>query len=339
MTLDAYEKLCPLKRFINNFDDKGSMIRYKDVDLLSKINNSDNEKLKTVGLKLLKNYYSLDVCRAFKDQCCTYLNYSIDKEKDLYLKSKSDNENSQWHLIEELWKSLQLHDDGIYCSRKSENETIDKIEKRMNLIVYCKIRDYFKSQCDVTKQSTYQHYCKNLPIYIDKHYENFKTDNKCLNIENKRDDYTSYISKDCNLYDIEEAFPQYDSSSGNLLENPNPRESICKYVNNAITQDSSEGTVEEVPEALLEESISSQAPLESLPYASLTIVGFFSLFLFIYRYTTLGSSLRSLITRKNKSRTFIDAEIEQDLLDNTLEYKNHNSENDDYTLSYQSLQN
>ncbi|SBS91246.1 PIR Superfamily Protein [Plasmodium ovale curtisi] len=339
MTLDAYEKLCPLKSFINNFYDEESMKRYNGDDLLSEISNSDNLKLKTVGLILLKNYYSLYAWWEFKDQCCTYLNYSIDKEKDLYLKSKSDNANSQWQLIEELWKSLQLHDDDIYCSRKSENETIDKIEKRINLMVYCKIRDYFKSKCNVTKQSTYQHYCKNLPIYIDKHYENFKTDNKCLNIENKRDDYASYISENCNLYDMHKTFPQYDSSSGNLLESPNPRESICKYVNNAVAQDFSEGTLAEVPEESSEESISSQAPLESLPYAGLTIVGFFSLFLFIYRYTTLGSSLRSLITRKNKSRTFIDAQIEQDLLDNTLEYKNHISENDDYTLSYQSLQN
>ncbi|SBT58070.1 PIR Superfamily Protein [Plasmodium ovale wallikeri] len=338
MTLDAYEKLCPLKSFINNFDDKERMTRYNDDDLLSGIRNS--EKLKTVGLILIKNYYSLDMCREFKDQCCTYLNYRIDKEKDLYLKSKSDNASSQWHLIEELWKSLQLfRKGGTYCSRENGNESIDKMEKRMNLMVYCKIRDYFKRQCGVTKQSAYQYYCTNLPKYVDKYYEIFKTDNKCLNTENKEKDYSSYFSEDCNLYDIEKTFPQYDSSSGSLLEGPNTRESICKYVNNAVIQVSSEETVAEGPEASSEESTSPQAPLESLPYVGLTIVGFFSLFLFLYRYTTLGSSLRSLITGKNNTEQFIDEQIEQDLLDNTLEYKNHNSENDDYTFSYQALNN
>ncbi|SBT55132.1 PIR Superfamily Protein [Plasmodium ovale wallikeri] len=338
MTLDTYENFCPLKSFINNFDNKESMVRHNNDVLLNEVRNS--EKLKTVGLILIKNYYSLDRCREFKDKCCTYLNYRIDKEKDLYLKSKSDDANSQWQLIEELWKSLQLVRKGdSYCSRINENESIDKMEKRMNLMVYCKIRDYFKNRCDITKQSSIQQYCKNLPIYINKHYNNFKTDNKCLNIENREKDYSSYFSEDCNLYDIEKTFPQYDSSSGSLLEGPNPRESICKYVNNAVIQVPSEETVAEGPEASSEESTSPQAPLESLPYVSLTLVGFFSLFLFLYRYTTLGSSLRSLITGKNKPRPFIDEQVEQDLLENTLEYKNHNSENDDYTFSYQALQN
>ncbi|SBS92187.1 PIR Superfamily Protein [Plasmodium ovale curtisi] len=339
MTLEKYEKLCPLRRFIDNIDDKQKMTQYNDSVLLQEIKQSENQTLKVVGPMLIKNYDSLYACREFKDECCTYLNYSIDKEKDLYLKSKPDTEDSQWKLIEKLWNTLKLEkDDAIYCQRKSENESIDKIEKRINLMVYCKIRDYFKIMCDKTRGNTYQYYCSNLPKYVDKYYEIFKADNKCLNIENKKKDYSSYFSEDCNLYDMHKTFPQYDSSSGNLLESPNPRESICKYVNNVITQDSSEGTLAEFPEATSEESISSEAPLESLPYAGLTIVGFFSLFLFIYRYTTLGSSLRSPLTRKNKS-TFIDAQIEQDSLDNTLEYKNHISENDDYTLSYQSLQN
>lgn len=258
------------------------MIRHNDDVLLNDVRNS--EKLKTVGLILLKNYYFLHRCREYKDQCCYYLNYWLDEQKELYLKSKYDLENSQWQLIEGLWRTLELREGDItHCQRKHEDEEVDKKKKRMNLIVYCNIRDYFKSKCDVTKQSTNQYYCKNLPIYIDKHYRNFKTDNKCLNIEYERDDYASYISENCNLYDMHKTFPQYDSSSGNLLESPNPRESICKYVNNAVTQDSSEGTLAEVPEESSEESISSQASLESLPYAGLTIVGFFSLFLFIYR--------------------------------------------------------
>ncbi|SBT73434.1 Plasmodium vivax Vir protein, putative [Plasmodium ovale] len=340
MTLDKYEKLCPITRFVNNLDEKTNIIRYKDDVLLQEIKKSGNQTLIILGTMLIKNYNKLIICQNQKEQCCIYLNYWLDKQKDAYLKSNSDVEDLQLQLIEDLWDTFKLkNENNTYCQRNNENETIDKKEKRMNLMVYCKNRDHFKSKCDITRNNLHQHYCTNLPKYIEKHYKNFKANNNCLNIKNKVDDYSSYISKDCNLYDIHETFPQYDSFSGNILVNTNPRDSICKYVDNVAPKDSLEIIDKEVPEASSEELISAQAPWESLPYVGLAFVGLFLSFLYMYRYTTLGSSLRSLIIRKNKARQFIEEHIEQDLLENTLEYKTNNTENDDYTFFYQPLQN
>ncbi|SBT01988.1 PIR Superfamily Protein [Plasmodium ovale curtisi] len=340
MSLEVYENFCPLLKFIKLLDDKNNLEPYEGDVSLQEILKDENETPKAVGPLLIKNYSTLFRWNQIKDQSCIYLNYWLDKKKELYLKSISDVENSHWHLIEGLWNSLQ--DGNAYntkCQRKYENETIYKREKRMNLMVYCNNRDYFKSRCDITRDNANQYYCTNLPKYIDKHYKIFKTDNDCLNIKNKVNDYSSYISEDCNLYDIHETFPQYDSYSGNILVNTNTRDSICKYVDNVVPKDSFERTDEEVLEASSIKSTQASAPWVSLPYVGLTLIGLFFLFLFIYRYTTLGSSLRSLIIRKKKARKFIEEQIEQDLLENTLEYETNNTDNDDYAFSYQPLQN
>ncbi|SBT57071.1 PIR Superfamily Protein [Plasmodium ovale wallikeri] len=340
MSLDVYERLCPLSKFIKLLDDKNDLERYEGDDLLQEILKDENETLKTVGPILLKIYSTLFRWNEIKDQSCIYLNYWLDKKKELYLKSIPDIENSHWQLIEGLWNSLQYGNTyNTKCQRKYAKETIDKREKRINLMVYCKNRDHFKSKCDITRGKGHQYYCTNLPKYIEKHYNIFKTESDCLNIKDKVDDYSSYISKDCNLYDIHETFPQYDSFSGNILVNTNPRDSICKYVDNVATKESLEITDEEVPEASGEELISAPEPWASLPYVGLTFVGLFLSFLFMYRYTTLGSKLRSFIIRKNEARQFIEEQMEQDLLEKTLEYKTNNTESDDYTFSYQPLQN
>ncbi|SBT55109.1 PIR Superfamily Protein [Plasmodium ovale wallikeri] len=257
MTFDTHENLCPLSVFIKLLDEKNNLEKYNSDDLLGDILSTGNQTLKTFGPLLLKNYNALIRCQDQKEPCCNYLNYWLDKEKELYLRSISDS------------------------AKKNEKETIDKKKKRMDLMIYCTNRDYFKEMCNTSKR-TNSPYCTVLNEYSDKHYIKFK-ECGCLNGKIHGKDYTSDISDRCTLYDASVTFPVYHIQEESVLEIPSSRESItqCEEASNQVHI--LQGTGEDLRILVEDSPLDYSTHWKSVLFFGLTFFGFSFVFLFLYK--------------------------------------------------------
>ncbi|SBS82032.1 PIR Superfamily Protein [Plasmodium ovale curtisi] len=333
MTSDNCERICPLSKFIKRLYEKNNLEHYYSDYPLQDIEKSGNETLKTFALMLFKNYGTLFLCTNSKEQCCSYLNYWMDEQKENYISSASDGDISQLKVIEDLWSYLNRSKEyNIHCERKKDEEKIDDKKKRIYLITYCENRNYLKMMCEKTiNRNTY---CSLLPKYINNYYNKFK-DRGCLKGRIEGKDYTSHISGDCTLYDVSKTFPYYIVESEKLVQKVGMRDIITEC---HIT-DSSEGFMQDLPGEAPELVTTQTSPNEIwkiVLYPGITLLGFFFSFLFLYKYTPLRLRFLSTVIKKKKFTQYIDDKTEHELLGNSLGCNDYNSENEEYNFSYQS---
>ncbi|SBT74448.1 PIR protein [Plasmodium ovale] len=333
MTSDNCEGICPLSKFINGLYENINLERYYSDYSLHDIEKSGNETLKTFAFILFKNYDTLYRYTNEKEQCCNYLNYWMDEQKENYISSASDGDISQWKLIEDLWSYLNRSTEySIHCERKKDEEKIDDKKKRIDFMTYCENRNYLKMMCEKTiNRNTY---CSLLPKYINNHYNKFK-DRGCLKGRIEGKDYTSHISSECTLYDVSETFPYYIIESEKLLQKGDMRDTITE----CQIADSSEAFVQDLP-GEAPELVATQTPPNEIwkfvLYPGITLFGFFFSFFFLHKYTPLRLRFLSTVIKKKKFIQYIDDETEHELLGNTLGCNDYNSENEEYNFSYQS---
>ncbi|SBT74253.1 PIR protein [Plasmodium ovale] len=263
----SYEKLCPLKKFINRINEKINVEDYIRSDGLEKIRISGSESIKQVASMLSRNYNSIFICAIIKQQsCCNFLNYWLDNQKDLYVNSVSDDDKQLWTLIEEYWGYLRSNIyEAFPCERENEVKIIDLKKKRMDLMVYCENRDYIKRMCEISKGKNSSS-CLALNQFIEHYYNKFYNEKKCLGGNVMCEEYTSHISEYCNLYDISKTFPEYDISAEQILVKDNSRRAICECENTPVTEDSIREHQELAPEPIPETPLPSSGPWKNALY-------------------------------------------------------------------------
>ncbi|SCA60110.1 VIR protein [Plasmodium vivax] len=83
----------------------------------------------------------------------------------------------------------------------------------------------------------------------------------------------------------------------------------------------------------------SDKPSNPVYYAGLSTLGVFFTSMVLYKYTTLGPLIRSLVSKKEKLRQTTNKHLAQQWLQTASEYMDSNSENSHYNFPYQSMQN
>ncbi|EDL42765.1 variable surface protein Vir17, putative [Plasmodium vivax] len=78
---------------------------------------------------------------------------------------------------------------------------------------------------------------------------------------------------------------------------------------------------------------------KSIYYAGLSALGVFFTSMVLYKYTPLGSFIRSLVSKKEKLRQTTNKHLAQQWLQRTSEYMDPNSENAHYNFPYHNIQN
>ncbi|SBT01498.1 PIR Superfamily Protein [Plasmodium ovale curtisi] len=334
-----YEKLCPLKKFINRINEKINVEDYIGSNGLEKIRTSGSELIKKVASMLNRNYNSRFICATIKQQsCCSFLNYWLDNQKHVYVKSVSDSDKQLWTLIEEYWGYLQS---DIYetspCERENEEKIIDLKKKRMDLMVYCENRDYIKKMCQISKGKNSSS-CLALYQFIEHYYNKFYIENKCLEGKVMCEEFTSRISEYCSLYDISKTFPEYDISGEHILVKENSRKAICECENTPVPEDSIREHQILAHEPIPETPLSSSGSWKNALYGGMSFFGFFFFLFLLYKHTSFGTFLRSFIIKKEENAHYIDEQMLQGYSENSSEYTDYKSENNQYNFSYQALQ-
>ncbi|VUZ99894.1 PIR protein [Plasmodium vivax] len=386
MSLEAYEKNFPLNRFIDQIEKFYlNCQNFLTIPCLKDIILAKNETLKNIGCAVYRGYTYLapqnDIGKRIN--FCNYLNLWLDEQKSIYVTNNSNNNNEQWKLIDELWNCLkQNYDKSRHCDRK-EGTNSPEIRKRIDLMVYCVNRDYFKSLCEksIHPNRDIDQKCFNFSRFTDKYYEKFYTENDCLDKTHDPQDYRYHISNECTLYNMSKTFPVIDLQNKAILDNGNIRTPI-KECTNAVevegqlqeqTQDitdvppevpessddldepgnghSESGDVRTGSKSGFPESIElafpsttavtspSDKPSNPVYYAGLSTLGVFFTSMVLYKYTTLGPLIRSLVSKKEKLRQTTNKHLAEQWLQRTSEYMDSNSENAHYNFPYHSMQN
>ncbi|SCA59743.1 VIR protein [Plasmodium vivax] len=232
MSLDDYEKHCPLNLFIAQIENlKGNRQIFSTSEDLTDIVAEKNEELTNIGCSVYRGYTYLTARdEENRRYFCDYLNLWLDEQKSIYVTNNSNITNEQWNLIEKLWNRLKQDDDpSRHCDRQGQQNS-SEIRKRIDLMVYCVNRDYFKSYCERAIQSSnnIDKRCSNFSSFTDKYYEKFYKENECFDEAHDPQDYRYFISNECTLYNMQKTFPKFNSQYKKILyENSRTAINIC----------------------------------------------------------------------------------------------------------------
>ncbi|CAI7719371.1 PIR protein [Plasmodium vivax] len=86
-------------------------------------------------------------------------------------------------------------------------------------------------------------------------------------------------------------------------------------------------------------SLTDNGPSKPVYYAGLSALGVVFTSIVLYKYTPLGSFIRSLVSKKEKLRKTTNKHLAQQWLERTSEYMDPNSENAHYNFPYHNIQN
>ncbi|EDL42729.1 variable surface protein Vir17, truncated, putative, partial [Plasmodium vivax] len=231
---EVYEKTCPLNMFIaqiKNFKENSQ--RFSTSDYLTDIVTEKNEALTNIACSVYRGYtYLTPRDEEKRRNFCDYLNLWLDEQKSIHMKDKNEISDHQWKYIEKIWERLSQgeRDRSPVCKRQKQEKNASEIKKRMNLMVYCVNRNYFKDLCEksISRKNKVNQTCSLFSEFTNKYYANFYDENKCFDYPLGTDNYGYYISEDCDLNNIAKTFPKFDSNSQTILENDNVRPTINK---------------------------------------------------------------------------------------------------------------
>ncbi|SBT51825.1 PIR Superfamily Protein [Plasmodium ovale wallikeri] len=340
-SLDKYVSICPISRFIEKLDKDDNLSRFSPEVNLELLGQSQREIIKKVASMLDRNYNYINIYEEYlKEPFCKYLNYWLDIKKNNYVSNEFDINDDIWQNIEKLWINLQKTSTPFKCKRNTDKKPLEHQKNRMHLMVYCVNRDEFKRKCNLTSGSTSHKYCLALTEYIKKNYTELVGKNPCLKYKDRNQDYELHFDEKCTLYDIPKTFPDYNTEGGTLSENPITRSPLPYCESTQKAKENFQGPPEEDTVSLVEEPSSPySAPWNSMTYSGLTVFGILFSSMFLYKYTSFGSFIRSLMIKKNKVRQYINEQAENELLETSSDGIVYNLDNDEYNFSYQPLQN
>ncbi|SCA60168.1 Plasmodium vivax Vir protein, putative [Plasmodium vivax] len=390
MSYEPYVKSSRLNSLISRLNDTEYKIcRNSPLNNFRSGDTPHKETLKNIGSSVECAYRYLT---AFDDETlndlCKYLNLWLDEQKSIYVNDNFGITDEEWYNVENLWNQIEAHDPK--CARQQDEHNISQIGERKKLMTYCINRNYIRGICKPSIHSgvNISRPCHAFNEFIEKHYKEFYTENRCFGDPLNSDNYGYSISEDCDLNNMAKTFPRFDSTYNQIVYNDESREPIKKcqstekvedgyaelgrhtmaldLVPSASTdsqaastgdgvvsiddqaasavgetgfEDSRSDSIEIASPSHPELSSTEDGPSKPIYYAGLSVSGVFFTSMVLYKYTALGSFIRSLVSKKEKLRQTTNKHLAQQWLEKTSEYMDPNSENSHYNFPYQSMQN
>ncbi|SCA59934.1 Plasmodium vivax Vir protein, putative [Plasmodium vivax] len=334
MSSDVHEQICPLNRFIRELE-----------NLIIDIVTENNEALTNIGCSVYRGhtYLSANNDSEARKNFCDYLNLWLDEQKISHTTVKPVIKEEKWELIENLWNKLyEIEHPSRKCERQGKEKNASEIKKRMDLMVYCENRDYFKDLCKkaISWKSNVNQKCSLFNEFTDKNYEIFYEENRCFVDPHDLNDYRYYINKDCDLNNMPNTFPKFDSIHEKIvydeLRKPIEKcEHTVKVVDVGTELGNRPSELASEPEALVPgpdgladdhfvqentppdstdldlssltvETSPENRPSKSIYYAGLSASGVFFTSMVLYKYTALGPLIRSLVSELPKGPDGLD---------------------------------
>ncbi|KMZ76871.1 hypothetical protein PVIIG_06011 [Plasmodium vivax India VII] len=279
---------CSLSKFIKYLDDANGTGR---IDFEEEIKITDEAQKNNVLLfftNLQKIYSSITTNYLnIRNQCCSYLNFWVDKKKEEKGTGKSDISVESWEVVENLWDRLKGNN-SFSCKRNSHKISMDYKQTCYDFMVYCVNREELQKHCkNPTEPSQQDIYCSNFNEYTKHYYDEFKNKIKCLNDSNKYMHYNWRFSDSCTLHNMAKTFPNYESSSQTIVEDTS-RGSINKCEDSGDSRTINCYMLDGVPVTLEELSTTINViPLKYGIYAGTSFLGFLSLGIYLYKVNEL----------------------------------------------------
>ncbi|KMZ96143.1 hypothetical protein PVNG_06607 [Plasmodium vivax North Korean] len=317
--------------------------------------------MRKVSSMLHKNYSRIGSYeQKFRAPSCKYLNFWLDSQKENYVTNTLAISADAWEHIENLWDTLK----GNYtyqCERKMNNKSLSETKKFMDFMIFCINKEELKKKCEQSyEQQRYKNiYCTEFNNYINKNYKYFLENVVCLEDKNNDSDCTFIFSDDCTLQDMSKTFPEYNFTARSIVDGKS-RNTIKKCQNTKIIRDvdpsldnnpapldDDQARLSVAPDDSIQFDLPSPTVVHSIDngtsktiyYSGLSLSGVFFTSMVLYKYTTLGPLIRSLVSKKEKFRQTTNKHLAEQWLQRTSEYMDSNSENSHYNFPYQSMQN
>ncbi|VUZ99469.1 PIR protein [Plasmodium vivax] len=329
-SLKRAEDDCPLSKFINILDSDYGIGPVDIENELTSIETDHKLKVKEFFSKLKKNYSSITTgCVNIKENCCSYLNYWLDKQRE---KNEININDVAWKVIDKLWNTLK--NSSIPCDRKHYNKPSVDMEKCVEFMVYCVNRNELQKHCEQEKAIGLKNtYCNNFNEFTKHYFTQFTTNVTCIRGTNNFIHYNWKFSDTCTLHNMARTFPNFDTSSQTIVEDTSRLPiNICEVHGDSRTLDCY--MLDGVPVTLEELSTTIDViPLKYGIYAGSSFLGFFSLGLYLYNKTRHPSLIRTNSSRENKINKNTDKQFSHE------QEKKSNSKNKDYKFSYNPIKN
>ncbi|SBT51502.1 PIR Superfamily Protein [Plasmodium ovale wallikeri] len=334
---EFYERKLPAIEYSNILKNKDNLATYYGMNLLIPVKNSEDLYLQEIGAMLIKNYSHLNYVTFNIENRCSDLNCWLDEQKEEYNRKNSASHGKTWELIEELWNevgTMKIHTNK--CTREKNNKSLEERKKVKQLEHFCENRNYLKQLCLTTNQGNFEKntHCENLFHYIKKNYDAFVIQNDCIPGDISNPDNKYHISENCSLYYISNTFPQYSFNGNKISENENTRIPIktCVPLSTPLENFKTEVTVPEV-EKVTDDSFN----FKILLYIGLVLSGFFFTFFSLYKFTSFGKRIRTLMLKEDTTVRNAYGERISNLLEDTSEHAFDTVQEKDYYLSYESV--
>ncbi|SCA59987.1 VIR protein [Plasmodium vivax] len=326
-SLKRAEDECPLSKFINILDNDIGIGQVNIKNELASIESNQKQNVEQFFSKLKKNYSSITTyCADIKENCCSYLNYWIDKQRVNKVISVN---NVAWIVIDKLWNTLK--NSSISCDRKHYNKPFVDMEKCAEFMVYCVNRNELRKHCEQDDELKNE-YCRNFNEYTKNYYNQFSKKVTCLRDTNKDIHYNWQFSDTCTLHNVARTFPKYDTNSETIVDDTS-RKPINKCEDSGESKTINCYMLDGVPVTLEELPTIDMILLKHGIYAGTSILGFFSLGLYLYKKTRHPSLIRFNSSREKKINKNTDKQFSHE------QEKKSNSKNKDYKFSYNPTQN
>ncbi|KMZ77140.1 hypothetical protein PVIIG_05350 [Plasmodium vivax India VII] len=227
-SVDVYENHCPLNKFIRQVVDfKYNSQNYSNVPYLKDIVDENNEALKNIGCAVYKGYTRLTAYdEEDRKTFCDYLNLWLDEQKNKHKTVIPNVIIEKWGLIENLWNKLnEIANSNRKCERKGNDKNESEIKKRIDLMVYCVNRNYFKGLCKkaISSKRSVNQFCTIFSEFTNKYYTKFYNENKCIDDTLDPDNYRYNIFEDCDLNNMAETFPKFNFKTNEFVYNDESR--------------------------------------------------------------------------------------------------------------------
>ncbi|VVA00232.1 PIR protein [Plasmodium vivax] len=379
MSSDVYEQICPLSRFIReleNFNHNNQ--KFSTSEDLTDIVAEKNEELTNIGCSVYRGYTYLTARdEENRRYFCDYLNLWLDEQKNKHKTVIPNVIIEKWGLIENLWNKLnEIANSNRKCERKGNDKNESEIKKRIDLMVYCVNRNYFKGLCKkaISSKRTVNQFCTIFSEFTNKYYTKFYNENKCIDDTLDPDNYRYNIFEDCDLNNITKTFPKFNlhinefvyddksriqikkcPSTPGLIDGPSGMDvdradvDVDRAKVDVDRGDADGGPVildsdpneftQVVHHTLPVQTSFDNKPSKPVYYAGLSALGVVFTSTVLYKYTVLGSVIRSLVSKKEKLRQTTNKHLAEQWLQRTSEYMDSNSENSHYNFPYHSMQN
>ncbi|KNA01560.1 hypothetical protein PVNG_05006 [Plasmodium vivax North Korean] len=276
-----FESSCKLSEFIKSLDSNPETKQVYIDSYLSSVIDDQKDAVRSTYSELMSLYSSIEKQEEnIKLYCCSYLNYWLDKQRK---RNERGINEVAWEVIYKLWNTLK--NSSVSCKRQHDYNPLVDMERCFEFMVYCVNRNELRKHCEQDDELKNE-YCRNFNEYTKNYYNQFSKKVTCLRDTNKDIHYNWQFSDTCTLHNVARTFPKYDTNSETIVDDTS-RKPINKCEDSGESKTINCYMLDGVPVTLEELPTIDMILLKHGIYAGTSILGFFSLGLYLYKVNKL----------------------------------------------------